>query len=271
VADGPAEAKRPETEASERQVARRRADAELAVRVRDLCCGHDGQPVLHDLSLEIALGEFVAVMGDNGSGKTTFLQSILGLLKPGRGRVEVLGQDTRHTPVSQLARQVGFVFQNPDHQLFADSVWKEATFALQNFGGLDDAARARTTELLSRCGLQGREHDHPYRLSYGEKRRLNLISVLAHAPRLILLDEVLIGQDARNVAFLMELLREQVERDNTVVMVNHNPGVTRRYADRLIFFNTGRVIVDAPVEEAFHRLDALGRRAYLPREWGRIT
>ena len=92
------------------------------MRVNDLCVGYNGAPVLRGVSLAVRAGEFVVVMGDNGSGKTTFLQSLLGLLKPDRGQVEVLGHDTRHTPVSQLARQVGFVFQNPDHQLFADSV-----------------------------------------------------------------------------------------------------------------------------------------------------
>lgn len=243
---------------------------ETVVEVTDLHVGYNGASVLRGVSLEIRQGEFVAVMGDNGSGKTTFLQSILGLLKPDQGRVEVLGQDTRHTPISQLARQVGFVFQNPDHQLFAESVWKEATFALRNLHALDEASRTRTKELLTRCGLQERGQDHPYRLSYGEKRRLNLISALAHAPRLILLDEVLIGQDAQNATFLMELLRERVERGGTVVMVNHNPEVTRRYASRLIFFNSGQAIVDAPTGEAFRQLGDMGRRAYLPRKRRRV-
>ncbi|MEA3340380.1 MAG: ABC transporter ATP-binding protein, partial [Chloroflexota bacterium] len=248
-------------------------DGETVVEVTDLHVGYNGGSVLHGLSLEIGQGEFVAVMGDNGSGKTTFLQSLLGLLKPDQRRVEVLGQDTRHTPISQLARQVGFLFQNPDHQLFAESIWKEATFALRNFDALNELSRTRTKELLTHCGLQDRGRDHPYRLSYGEKRRLNLISALAHAPRLILLDEVLIGQDARNATFLMELLRERAEQGGTVVMVNHNPEITRRYASRLIFFNSGQAIVDAPTGEAFRQLDALGRRAYLPRERrrGQIT
>ena len=246
---------------------------ETVVEVVDLGVGYNGDTVLHDLSLEIGQGEFVAVMGDNGSGKTTFLHSLLGLLKPDQGRVEVLGQDTRHTPISRLARQVGFVFQNPDHQLFAESVWKEAVFTLRNLGALDEPSRTRAQELLTRCGLQEREHDHPYRLSYGEKRRLNLISALAHAPRLILLDETLIGQDAQNATFLMELLRERTEEGSTVVMVNHNPEITRRYASRLLFFNSGHAIVDAPTGEAFQQLDALGRRAYLPRErrWDQST
>jgi energy-coupling factor transporter ATP-binding protein EcfA2 len=234
------------------------------VCVEDLHVGYNSTPVLRGVSLKAHPGEFMAIMGDNGSGKTTFLQSLLGLLKPSRGRVEVLGQDTRHTPVSRLARQVGFVFQNPDHQLFAESVWQEAIFAPRNFGALDETIKARIEELLTRCGLGDRKKDHPYRLSYGEKRRLNLISVLACAPRLILLDEVLIGQDVGNATFLLEMLRERVEQGGTVIMVNHNPEVTRRYASRLIFFNGGRTVVDAPTEETFRQLAALGQEVYLP-------
>ena len=105
----------------------------------------------------------------------------------------MLGHDSGQMTVSERARQVGFLFQNPDHQLFADSVWEEATFAARNFGTLDSTAEARVGELLDRCGLGDRRDDHPYRLSYGEKRRLNLISVLSYRPKLILLDEVLIG------------------------------------------------------------------------------
>jgi energy-coupling factor transporter ATP-binding protein EcfA2 len=234
------------------------------VAVEGLHLGYDGNSVLRDVSLEVFSGEFVAVMGDNGSGKTTFLQSLLGLIRPNQGQVKVLGQDTHQASVSDLARQVGFVFQNPDHQLFAESVWKEATFALHNFGAFDGAARLRTEGLLTRCGLDDRRQDHPYRLSYGEKRRLNLVSILAYAPRLILLDEVLIGQDAGNATFLLELLREQVTQGSTVIMANHDPRVTSRYASRLIFFDGGSAIVDAPVHEAFQQLRSLGYGAYLP-------
>ena len=210
-------------------------DGEPVVRVEDLHVGYDEVGVLQGVSLQMRRGEFVAVMGDNGSGKTTFLRTLLGLLKPGQGLVDVLGQDTRHTAVSGLARQVGFVFQNPDHQLFAESVWQEATFAARNFDMLDQAVRVRVEDLLARCGLAARLADHPYRLSYGEKRRLNLVSVLAHGPQVVLLDEVLIGQDARNATFLMDLLRDRVEQGDAVVMVTHDPRVVRLYASRLIF------------------------------------
>ncbi|HNS50055.1 MAG TPA: ATP-binding cassette domain-containing protein [Anaerolineae bacterium] len=232
------------------------------IRVEELDAGYQGIPVLRGLSLEVRPGELVSVMGDNGSGKTTFLHCLLGLRRPIRGRVEVAGRDTCQTPVSEMAREVGFVFQNPDHQLFADSVWKEATFAARNMGVLDAATEERVGQLLARSGLGDRRDDHPYRLSYGQKRRLNLISVLSYAPRLILLDEVLIGQDPANAAFLLGLLKEHAAAGGAVVMVNHAPDVTRRYASRLVFFDGGTIAVDAPVDQAFDRLRALGKDAY---------
>jgi energy-coupling factor transporter ATP-binding protein EcfA2 len=233
------------------------------LRIENLQASYNRHPVLQGCSLELHPGEFASVMGDNGSGKTTLLHCLLGLHKPDQGRVEVLGHDTRKTPVSELARGVGFLFQNPDHQIFADSVWEEATLAARNFGLLDGTTEARVGELLARCGLADRLDEHPYRLSYGQKRRLNLVSVLSYQPKLILLDEVLIGQDPANATFLLDLLCEHVEQGGAVVMVNHAPSVTRRYASRVLFLNDGQLVVDAPTDQAFAQLQALGRRAYV--------
>ena len=242
---------------------RKEAGGDPLLRVQDLHAGYNGQAVLCGVTCQVYPGEFVSVMGDNGSGKTTFLHHLLGLRKPVQGRVEVLGHDTRQRPVSALAREVGFVFQNPDHQLFADSVWEEATFAAGNFGLLDDATEALAGELLASSGLAGRRADHPYRLSYGQKRRLNLISILAYRPKVILLDEVLIGQDPDNAGFLLGLLQEDVAAGSAVIMVNHAPLITRRYASRLLFFDDGQIVVDAPTSQAFVRLQALEKEAYV--------
>jgi energy-coupling factor transport system ATP-binding protein len=239
-------------------------EEEPSVRVKNLQSGYNGQPVLRDISLDFYPGELVAIMGDNGSGKSTFLKCLLGLHTPDQGEVEVLGQDIRRVPTSQVARKVGFCFQNPDHQLFAESVWQEAVFASKNFDLFDESTRVRVDTLLRRCGLGGREQEHPYRLSYGEKRRLNLISALAHSPPLVLLDEILIGQDPANAAFLMDLLRKRAEQGGTVVMAIHAPEIVRRYASRLLFFDRGQITVDAPTEEGFRQLAAQGRHAYLP-------
>jgi energy-coupling factor transport system ATP-binding protein len=232
------------------------------VEVDNLQAGHNGVPTLKQVNARFGPGDFISVMGDNGSGKTTFLISLLGLLKPSSGYVRLLDMDTRQVPVSQLARQVGLVFQNPDHQLFTDSVWHEAAFAVENFGLMDSKTHTQIASLLARSGIDGHRDDHPYRLSYGQKRRLNLVSVLSHNPKLILLDEILIGQDAANAAFVMDLLSERVDKGSTVVMVNHAPAITRRYASRVLFFQEGEIVVDGPTEAAFDQLAAMGRKAY---------
>ncbi len=234
------------------------------VRTENLSVEYGSTRVLDNLSLDLHEGEFLAVMGDNGSGKTTLLRCLMGLLKPQQGKVEVLGQDTRQVPVSSLAQEVGFIFQNPDHQLFADTVWDEAVFAPRNFETLDKDTEARAGRLLGKCGLASYRENHPYRLSYGEKRRLNLASILSYNPRLILLDEILIGQDIRNATLIMDLLKEQTRQGSTIVNVTHDPETTRRYSDRIIFLRQGRAIVNAPTEEAFARMAALGLRDYLP-------
>jgi energy-coupling factor transporter ATP-binding protein EcfA2 len=238
------------------------AIAEPLVKVRDLTVCYDEKPAIRGVSLDLARGEFIAVMGDNGSGKTTFLQALLGLVKPAHGSVEVLGCDTRVTPVSDMARKVAFIFQNPDHQLFAGSVWEEAVLAATNFRMLDERIRAETELWLARCGLQDRHEDHPYKLSYGEKRRLNLVSMLNYDPHLILLDEILIGQDQENARFLLNLLAERVRQGATVVLVNHSPVVTAAYAQRLLFFQNGMLTLDAPVLEAFRQLEQNGFSQY---------
>jgi len=233
-------------------------------RTEHLTVEYDKVPVLDDVSLDFHTGEFVTVMGNNGSGKTTLLRCLMGLLRPQAGDVEIFGQDIDKFPVSSLARDVGFIFQNPDHQLFAESVWEEAIFAPRNFGLLNEETRRRVLDLLERCRLDGYREAHPHRLSYGEKRRLNLASVLSYEPGLILLDEILIGQDMENAMLIMDLLKDLTTQGSTVVNVTHNPETAWLYSDRLLFLERGRIVVDAPTPEAFARLANLGLKDYLP-------
>ncbi|HOA24920.1 MAG: ATP-binding cassette domain-containing protein [Aggregatilineales bacterium] len=243
------------------------AESAPLVRVDGLVAGYGGADVLRGVSLTVHPGELVMIMGDNGSGKTTLLHTLCGLHRPRAGSIEVLGHDPARTPPSALAREVGVVFQNAEHQLFAPTVWEEAVFAPRNFGLLDGAVEARTRHLLHRCGLAGRLDDHPYRLSYGQKRRLNLISVLAYRPKLLLLDEILIGQDATNATFLMALLYDHIQGGGAVIMVNHNPEIAARYASRLVFLREGRVLTDGPVAQGFDRLVKQGLGVYAPPGW----
>ena len=235
-----------------------------AVLVRDLCVERAGRLVLREVSLAVRRGELVTLMGDNGSGKSSLLLCLLGLVKPTAGQLTVLGRDVADTPVSLLARDIGFVFQNPDHQLFCDSVWHEAVFAARNFGLSAAEADPRADRLLTRCGLAGYMDRHPYRLSYGEKRRLNICSGMCHQPGLLLLDEPLVGQDWGNSQFLLAFLAELLAAGIAVVMVGHDPELAATISDRIVFLRHGRVLVDAAPDEAFLLLARAGEAAYQP-------
>ena len=245
-------------------------------RLDGLCAAYGPVRALDGVTTTLAAGQLVALMGDNGSGKSTLLRCLMGLVPPTAGTVVVLehtltpgargstpgskgaGRSARTVPsVSSLARDAGFIFQNPDHQLLGDTVWDDATLLAGNLGRLD-ALSAEVGALLDGAGLADRRDDGPFRLSYGQKRRLNLIAATAHHPRLVLADEVLIGQDQANAARLMDRLRAMADAGACVVLALHDAGVARRYADRLLFLRAGRVLIDDAPGPALDRLAALG-------------
>ncbi len=234
------------------------------IEVEGLSAGYQDLPVLRDVSFTLYPGELVSLMGDNGSGKSTLLLSLLKMVERSQGNMRVQGQDTDEIPASSLGKEIGLVFQNPDHQIFAPTVWEEAVFGARNFGLEKREYEGPARILLERAGLAEREEEHPYRLSYGEKRRLNLISVLSYQPAVLLLDEIFIGQDRENAALLLGLLSEYVEGGGSVIMVNHNPAYYPQVATRILFVSEGKLIIDAPLEEGLRELSRLGKGTYLP-------
>jgi energy-coupling factor transporter ATP-binding protein EcfA2 len=239
-----------------------------------------GKTVLDNVSLRVQAGEVLAVLGPNGGGKTTALHAVLGLVKPARGSISVDGQAVSASAVSRLARRVGLVFQNADHQLVADNVWDEALYASRNFRLLDVDHEREADRLLELAGLSKRTQHHPYRLSWGQKRRLNLISAVLHRPRLLLLDEPFAGQDWENVAFLLDVIRQVLDgtsepsagvaqkrgpvRRGACLMVTHDPRIVARSCTRLLFVADGKLALDAPVPQAFDQLRRMGHDAYVP-------
>lgn len=234
------------------------------VKVDGLRFAYDGKEVLHDVSFRACCGEIIGIIGPNGSGKTTFLAHLLGIHKPARGSVTICGQDAKAARVSWLARFAGYVFQNPHHQIFERTVRAEAGFACNNFG-IDPAERDRRVgEGLKRFGLLGYADCHPMGLSFGEKRRLNICSVLQHQPQLLLLDEPFVGQDFFKVAAMMDELQALKEEGKTILMVSHDIDMVYRHCDRVVLFLDGRIAVDDPSEAARNKIEALGMKEYLP-------
>lgn len=240
------------------------ASAPECLKVEGVCFGYEGREVLHDVSFSARPGEIVGIMGRNGSGKTTFLAQIIGFHRPGRGKVRLLGRDSSRLKVTEAARHVGYVFQNPNHQIFERTVRAEAEFACRNMGFKEPEGEARATEELTRYGLLKYEKGHPLRLSFGEKRRLNLCSVLTYGPEILVLDEPTVGQDLANSALLARDLLGLRKAGKTVLFVTHDAELAHRCCDRIVFFQDGHILIDADPESAFRKLKEAGYTDYLP-------
>jgi energy-coupling factor transport system ATP-binding protein len=203
-----------------------------------------GVEALRGVSLRIEDGEFVAIMGQNGAGKTTLVKNFNGLLRPTEGEVLVDGVSTRNVSVAKLARTVGFVFQNPDHQLFSETVEEEISFALRNFGFEQDTIEKRVTWAVNLLDLIEYRKTSPFMLSGGERKRVALASVLAWDPKAVILDEPTIGQDHRQKENLRQFIVQLNEQGKTVVVVTHDVEFVAECNPRVVLMKEGRIIAD---------------------------
>jgi energy-coupling factor transport system ATP-binding protein len=221
-----------------------------------------GRPwALRDVSLAVQAGEQVALVGHNGSGKTTLLKHFNGLLKPGRGSVLVLGQDTHTSKVADLARQVGFVFQNPGDQIFKSTVREEIEVSARALGRFDATWLESLYESFALHPLLERS---PYRLSEGEKKRVTFAAALAARPTILVLDEPTTGQDAAFREALIKLLDELGARGMTVVLATHDLEFAEQVAPRWIALANGAVVADGPPDAVMADTEAMARAALRP-------
>lgn len=221
------------------------SDGPLDVVVRDLWFAYDGQMVLRGLDLEIRRGECVAIMGRNGSGKTTLLKHLVGMLEPERGSVRVRDMDTAHTPLEEIIRVVGYVPQNPDALLFAETVEEEVAFTRRNH----DLPLQGSRELLRKLGLAEVARRYPRDLSVGERQRVALASILAAEPDIILLDEPTRGLDYAQKEALGDYLRRERAAGHTVLLSTHDVELVASAVDRVLILGEGEVIVDGGTRE----------------------
>lgn len=233
--------------------------------------GINGHKILHNINFSICPGEFIALMGPNGSGKSTLLQTLMGFHAPSQGKLQGFNRDLTKEKTSSLIKEIGFIFQNPDHQIFTQSVIDEAALTIKNLGLMNDQALEKVNKYLQMIGLYPRVEDHPQRLSFGEKRRLNLVAVILHDPKLLLIDEFLIGQDMRNAHQWMQWLKNYASKGHAILMANHHAQLTHTYCDRVIFIDSGSILVDASVSSAFTRLEVLGYHPFLPHNQEVLT
>lgn len=265
---------RPEVVAAlaRREEARHASYGEPIIQVRGLVHTYPGGVrALDGVDLTVRRGEFLAIAGQNGSGKTTLALHLNGLLLPTAGEVRVKGASTRDRSVLELSRVVGYVFQNPDHQIFAERVWDEVAFGPRNFGVPPEELPVRVREALAAVGLEGKEEADPFVLTRGERQRVAVASVLATRPEVIILDEPTTGLDYREQRRMMELVRALNQRGHTIIVITHTMWLIAEYAHRTVVMREGRIVLDGPTRQVMGQAEVLAAAALKPPQVARCT
>jgi len=212
---------------------------------------------LKNINLQINSGELVAILGRNGSGKTTLVRHIIGLLQPDQGQVIVAGRDVSVTPTHELAQDVGFCFQNPNHQIVSFNVRDEMAFGLKAHD-IDPAEfEARTREALEIVDMLDNIDAEVFDLGKGQKQRLALASVLTLKPRILVIDEPTTGQDPQMAKEIFEIIKRLNEIGTTVLMITHNIEYAATYAQRAFVLQYGELVFDGSIRDLISNPDIM--------------
>ncbi len=230
-----------------------------------------GVEALRGITLSIAAGAAVAILGENGAGKTTLVKHFNGLLRPTAGQVTVGEWDTRGRSVAQLAARVGYVFQNPDDQLFERTVQAEVAFGPRNLRWPDAAVQEAAAQALEQVGLQDRAGAHPYDLPPSQRKFLALAAILAMRTPVVVLDEPTTGQDAAGLARFGRIVESLKEAGRTVIAISHDVDFCVEHFERTIVMAGGQVVADGRADEVFTRADVLREAAVEPPQLARLA
>jgi len=217
----------------------------------------DGTEVLTGIDLTLGRGEFIAIIGPNGSGKTTLLSCLIGLIKPDSGLIRINGQDIKNLSVAELAQDVGYLFQNPDYQLFADTVWEEVAFGLRTRSMPASEIDHKVASALEMMELTEYKKRHPHSLSRGERQRLAVASILSVEPDILVLDEPTTGQDRGHLSKFLHKMKKLNHAGKTIILITHDMSIVAAYADRTIIMKEGAILIDDTTRQVFSQKDVL--------------
>ena len=226
---------------------------ETLLAVRNLTYSYDGEKnALEDVSFDVKRGEFVSVLGKNGSGKSTITKLVMGVIEPDQGSMILNGQDLNELTIFERSQKVGVVMQNPNHMISHHMIFDEVAFGLRNRGVEGNQIEAKVLEVLELCGLSKYRHWPIEALSYGQKKRVTIASILALEPELLILDEPTAGQDYRNYTSMLSFI-EKLNRELgiTVMIISHDMHLVLEYTTRSIVIADSKLIADAPMTEVF--------------------
>lgn len=250
-------------------------DREILINVSDLHYVYpDGTVALSGIDMEIGAQEFIAFIGQNGSGKTTLAKCLNALFKPSQGSVIIEGINTASRGIGKkIVTKVGYVFQNPDHQIFNDSVIKEISYGPRNIGLPEKEIQERVREAAAVAGIGEDLFDvHPFFLTKGLRQRVAIASILALKPRTIIVDEPTTGQDIRQSLEVMDFLKKLwAEEGHTIIIITHEMPIVALYAQRTVALGMGRVLLDGPTREVFSEPEILAQTYVKPPQISRLA
>ena len=237
---------------------------EALVRFENVAFGYESEvEILHGINLQINRGDVIAVLGPNGSGKTTFVKHAIGLLKPKSGRVFVGGRDTQEASVAEIAGMLGYVFQSPSHMLFAPTVREELAFGPTNMKHTKEQIEQEVKEALKIVNLSDREKDPPLALSFGQQKRVSIAAILAMRSRILVMDEPTAGQDYQNYMNFMDSIL-QMPGFEAIIFITHDVDLAAIYANRVLMISDGRLIADGKPQDVLRDFDRLKANRIIP-------
>ncbi|EGA71720.1 ATP-binding ABC transporter [Vibrio sinaloensis DSM 21326] len=227
--------------------------SETLLHVDNLSYSYDGEKnALDEISFSVKRGEFISILGKNGSGKSTITKLIMGVIQPDAGRIEFAGQDLQQLSIFERSQKIGVVMQNPNHMISHHMIFDEIAFGLKNKGLDEQAIEEKVTQTLELCGLSKYRHWPIEALSYGQKKRVTIASILALEPELLILDEPTAGQDYRNYTSMLSFIAKlNRELGITVMIISHDMHLVLEYTQRSIVISDSKLIADAPMTQVF--------------------
>jgi energy-coupling factor transport system ATP-binding protein len=211
----------------------------------------NGTIALKHVSLNIKKNEFIAIMGQNGAGKTTLIRTFNGLIRPTKGSIFLEGENINSKTIATLSKKVGVIFQNPMHQLFSNTLEDEIKFSLKSLNLDKEEIQIKVDQILKEFDLEKYRKRSPFNLSGGESKKLATASILCRDPDVLVFDEPTLGQDAKEINFFLGLIKSELDRGKTIIMVTHNIEFTVEHVPRTILMSGGQIIADGPTQSIF--------------------
>jgi len=231
---------------------------EEAITVEDLWfCYRKDEWVIRGLNLDVRKGEMLALIGQNGSGKTTLAQLIAGILKPAKGKVKVFGKDVTRFGVMVRGKEVGYIFQNPDYQIFCDTVREEISYGLKAAGLPPQEIENRVKNVTETLGITEILDEDPFFITKADRQRVAVASILALQPKIIILDEPTTGLTPGETTALMDTLAQLNKKGVTVITITHDMWVVAKYCNRVVLMSNGEIVLDGDTREVFSKVDEL--------------